>query len=80
MFATSSGVPRVPSGMKRERPSSIATPPTAKALLAPSVGIGPGAITFTVILSFAHSSARVLVSASIPALAAVACAICGQPL
>ena len=78
----SSTPPHRPSGMRRRIFSSMAAvlpSPIAKALVAPSVGIGPGAIAFTVMLSGAHSRASVLVSASIPALAAVACAIWGQP-
>ena len=54
-------------------------PGGVKAFRTPSVGIGPGATAFTRIPSTAHSSARVRVSASTPALAAVACAIRGHP-
>ena len=50
-----------------------------KAVCTPSVGIGPGATALTVMRSGAHSSASVRVSASTPALAAVACAMSGQP-
>src|SRR5580704_1106113 len=85
MLPISAGVPQRPRGILRRACSSItvstAGPPAGwvNALRTPSVGMGPGAVAFTRIFAGAHSTASVRVRASTPALAAVACAICGQP-
>src|SRR5438270_11287499 len=90
MFAMSAGAPHLHNGIDflayassaRSTAKTSGTPPAlggVNAFLTPSVGIGPGATAFTRMPCRAHSNARVRVRASMPAFAAVACAMRGQP-
>jgi hypothetical protein len=85
MCPTSSGVPQRPSGMAPATYSSIAgtsgllPPPGSERLLHSLGGDGARCDGVDRDRSGAHSSASVRVSASTPALAAVAWAISGQP-